>query len=221
MAETDPNRLNNVDRLIRINELRESAREIGCPEAWLIEDDDEFAEAMGMDEDGQYVIDDLDAWDDDEEDDFDSDEEFFETWTTARDQLLGKGVLLVPPENLDPPALARQLQNLFACLAEIHTYISNTNHLSDRELYEQLYYETLEEPLPLIESGGHCQASGFSFIDMVGSGSEEDNEIYLMYYADESERQEWLADGAIDHLPPRCQPPYDRDRHLPKPPGGF
>jgi hypothetical protein len=220
MAETDPSRLNNVDRLIRINELRESARELGQPEAWLIEDDEEFADAMGfeLEADEESLALEFDTQEAEEEDDLDDCQEI---WLTGRDQLRQAGILLPPPENLDDKTLADQLAGLFEALARLRTYVYNTDHLSDRELYEQLYYDTLEESFPILLSAEAGQRVGFSFIDMVGSGSEEDAEIYLMYYADETERQQWAKEGMVDELPPRCQPPYDRDRHLPKPPEGF
>ncbi len=221
MAETDPSRLNDVDRLIRINELRESARELGQPEAWLIEDDEEFADAMGFELEAEEESLALQSEDGEPEQDEDDLEAYQEIWLTARDQLRQVGILLAPPENLDNKALADQLSELFEALARLQTYVYNTDHLSDRELYEQLYYDTLEESFPIVLSSAAGERVGFSFIDMVGSGSEEDAEIYLMYYADETERQQWARQGMVDELPPRCQPPYDRDRHLPKPPHGF
>jgi hypothetical protein len=53
-------------------------------------------------------------------------------------------------------------------------------------------------------------------IDMVGSGSEEHNHLYMKYYADEDMRRRWLKDWPDDVLPDPEEPPYDRDRLLPQ-----
>jgi len=57
-------------------------------------------------------------------------------------------------------------------------------------------------------------ASGHWYISPIGSCSEEDNEIYLRYYADDEYREQWHRDFG-DPLPPKEKPPYDRDRFLP------
>jgi hypothetical protein len=54
-------------------------------------------------------------------------------------------------------------------------------------------------------------------IDLVSSGSDEDNELYLKYYADEQTREQWTEDFPDMEIPERVQPPYDRDRLLPQP----
>ena len=41
--------------------------------------------------------------------------------------------------------------------------------------------------------------------------------LYLKYYADEDWRQQWMADFPDYDLPAHENPPYDRDRHLPRP----
>ena len=52
---------------------------------------------------------------------------------------------------------------------------------------------------------------------MVGSGSEEDMELYHRYYADDEARAAWARSFPDDVIPPKEKPPYDRDRLLPKP----
>jgi hypothetical protein len=50
----------------------------------------------------------------------------------------------------------------------------------------------------------------------VSSGSDEDNDVYLKFFADEDYRQRW-AEQFPDHpIPPHVDPPYDRDRLLPE-----
>ena len=53
-------------------------------------------------------------------------------------------------------------------------------------------------------------------LQMIGSGSEEDNHLYLKYYADEDERRHWHSQFPKDVLPAHEDLPYDRDRLLPK-----
>ena len=55
-------------------------------------------------------------------------------------------------------------------------------------------------------------------LDLVGSGSEEDIALWLKYYADEETRVQWARDFPDMVVPPHENPPYDRDRQLPKPP---
>ena len=57
-------------------------------------------------------------------------------------------------------------------------------------------------------------------IDLTGSGSDEDNHIYLKYYADEKARVKWGHDWPGDKIPKREDPPFDRDRFLPESPLG-
>jgi hypothetical protein len=52
---------------------------------------------------------------------------------------------------------------------------------------------------------------------MVGSGSDEDTEVYLRFYADDGER-EGYRDLYPQGLPEKQRRPFDRDRHLPQPP---
>jgi hypothetical protein len=53
-------------------------------------------------------------------------------------------------------------------------------------------------------------------IDLLTSGSEEDNRLYLKYYADDSERAQWRQDYPGDSVPDHVGPPYDRDQYLPE-----
>jgi len=92
-------------------------------------------------------------------------------------------------------------------------FIEQTNHLSDRELYRHLWTDSLREETkalpPVANSAWHIQ--------ILGSGSEEDNRLYLKYYADDDSRRHGHEDFPDDPLPSPEKPPYDRDRLLPKP----
>ena len=56
---------------------------------------------------------------------------------------------------------------------------------------------------------------GAMHLDLIGSGSEEDTDVYLRYYADDEARERWAKKFNVK-LPPKEQLPYDRDRHLPQ-----
>ncbi len=79
-------------------------------------------------------------------------------------------------------------------MASLGAYLLHTNHLSDRELYEYLYHDGLREEAVLFPEN----PSYAYMIDLTGSGSEEDNQIYLKYYADEEHRRQWAHDWPDD-----------------------
>jgi hypothetical protein len=53
-------------------------------------------------------------------------------------------------------------------------------------------------------------------IDFLSSGSEEDNFLYMKYYADEEDRQYAREHYPDEVIPPHEDPPYHRDANLPK-----
>jgi hypothetical protein len=132
-------------------------------------------------------------------------------------QLLENWGLEIPaPEQLDDESLALKLKELIDRMASLGAYLLHTNHLSDSALYEYLYHEGLREEAVLFPEN----PSYAYMIDLTGSGSEEDNQIYLKYYADEKYRMQWAHDWPNDALPDHEDPPYDRDRYLPQSPIG-
>ncbi len=135
------------------------------------------------------------------------------TWTTHFQQLENAGVSLPPPDSLKDDELTEKLWEIIEKLALLHVFIELTDHLSDRELYVRLWTESLREEtkaMPLV-AGFACH------IQLLGSGSDEDNLLYLKYYADDSERRHWHEDFPNDRIPEHEDLPYDRDRLLPKP----
>ncbi len=133
-------------------------------------------------------------------------------WTTQAQLLEEAGVDLPPPESMDDRQLTAKLSEVIEALARLRVFLSQTDHLSDRQLYDLLWRDVLREAvkdMPLNESPAW-------YLDMLGSGSEEDIHLHLKHYADEDERRHWLASFPGDSIPDREEPPYDRDRHLPK-----
>ena len=132
-------------------------------------------------------------------------------WTTHFDELTETGLVLPAPEALDDAQLSAKLVELIQGMAMRHCYLYNTDHLSDRELYEELWHEALREEGPRMPVDDYSAWH----IDLVSSGSDEDIEAWLRYYADEEARRHWAEEWPDDPMPEHEDPPYDRDRHLP------
>ena len=126
------------------------------------------------------------------------------------------GFELPPAESLEDAQLAEKLEELFKQMASLGAYLVNTNHLSDRELYQYLYDDGLREEAMLFPEN----PSYAYMIDLTGSGSDEDMQIYLKYYASEDFRERWRQDWPKDPMPAHEDPPFDRDKRLPQSPLG-
>jgi hypothetical protein len=53
-------------------------------------------------------------------------------------------------------------------------------------------------------------------IDLVGDGSERSIQAWLRYYATAEDRRCWALEFPQDRMPDPVDPPFDRDRHLPR-----
>jgi len=134
-------------------------------------------------------------------------------WTTNFQQLENAGVSLPAPDSLTDKELTAKLWEVIQKLALLHVFIEQTDHLSDRELYTHLWTDSLRE-----ESKAMPMVAGSAYhIQLLGSCSEEDMALYLKYYADDDFRRHWHKDWPKDPIPKHEDPPYDRDRLLPKP----
>ena len=134
-------------------------------------------------------------------------------WTTHFQQLEKAGVSLPPPDSLKDKELTAKLWEVIQKLALLHVFIEQTDHLSDRELYTHLWTDSLREETKALP----MDANSAYHLQMLGSGSEEDNLLYLKYYADDAWRRQWHKEFPGDPIPRHEDPPYDRDRVLPKP----
>jgi hypothetical protein len=131
---------------------------------------------------------------------------------TLMQWLANAGLQVPPPEALSDEAIHQKLWEVINRMASLGAYLQNTNHLSDRELYSFLYREGLREEVVLFPEN----PSYMYGLDLLGSGSEEDMQVYMRYFADEEYRQKWAADFPDFEIPLREQPPFDRDKDLPK-----
>ncbi len=129
--------------------------------------------------------------------------------TTSLIQLEKAGITMPPADTLDDEELSSKLWGVIRQLNELGTTLCNTDHLSDRELYEHLRTESLCEEMPNLPGGGW-------YLDLVSSGSDEDTYLYMKYYADEESRLRWAKDWPDYEMPPHEDPPYQRDWLLPK-----
>jgi hypothetical protein len=128
--------------------------------------------------------------------------------------LENSGLEIPAPDTLDNDALTIKLKEMIERMASLGAYLLHTNHLSDRELYDYLYHDGLREEAVLFPEN----PSYAYMIDLTGSGSDEDNQTYLKYYADEQARVKWGHDWPGDKVPKHENPPFDRDRFLPQSP---
>lgn len=192
-SKDDPHVLSSVDREIRINKLKQQLRKIAG-------EDVIFGSAPSCDP----VV-----------------EEAFlehilamesEVGVRPLDALRRDGVDVPPPKELGEEALAATLGELIRALAERRLYLDRTDHLSDREFYTWLWNHVLQE-----EFAGFGLAPGNWHVDVLGGCSEEDLILWMRYYAHDEERRQWAAEFPDFPMPPREEPPYDRDRHLPQP----
>ncbi|MFZ4573804.1 MAG: hypothetical protein ACOYN0_05360 [Phycisphaerales bacterium] len=192
-SPSDPLELEAVDRAIRINELEHQLEALG-------------AGSLGASHECPPAI----------HEQFLSGILAFETAPLASqfERLLEAGVELPTPVELDDAALHAKLWEIVHALAKRDTYLERTDHLSDRELYVQLWSDTLRERTPVLPAG----SGWISRIDMLGGCSEEDIKLSQRYYDDEQTRRDWAQQFPDDVIPPHEDPPFQRDRLLPRPP---
>ncbi len=129
------------------------------------------------------------------------------------DQLENAGVRLPLAEEMDEPQLHAKLWEVINAMARLGHYLSSTDHLSDRQLYEALWHKILREPTSVCPDNSRASCH----IDILGECSEEDLQLRLKYYMDEEERLNWAEEYPEDPIPPKEPLPYDRDRYLPAP----
>ncbi len=130
--------------------------------------------------------------------------------------LRSAGVDLVPPDKLDDALLTPRLWELLHQLSLRGFYVLSTNHLTDRELYAELWERGLREGA--IFTGRNRQGGWFH--DILGSGGDEDEQILLRFYYDDERRDCVAREWPKTVIPPRETPVARRDWRLPKGPFG-
>lgn len=133
---------------------------------------------------------------------------------TRREILAGDGYHAPPEQGLSDAELTHQLWRLIEALASRRTYLEGTDHLSDRELYRLLVERVLDEETEVLPPAAEWNCH-VCIHEYGGPGGEDGTNIYLRYYADEEMRTSWAKEFPGE-MPSHCDPPYDRDRFLPK-----
>lgn len=131
---------------------------------------------------------------------------------TNFNRLVQRGVAMPPAAELDDVALSAKLWEVIRELGELRCFLHDTEHLSDRELYDWLWRAGLRDETPDISGS----PDGAWHTSPIGAGNTEDAAIWLKYYATEEERRRWNCDYPSDPIPAHEAMPFDRDRHLPK-----
>jgi hypothetical protein len=127
-------------------------------------------------------------------------------------QLEEAGILLPSADSLTDTQLHEKLWEVIQGLAELQVFLSRTDHLSDRELYVHLWEDVLRQETEIMP----LDPKSADHVDILGGCSNEDIQMSLKYYADEAERAYWRHDFPNDPIPDHEEPPYCRDRELPR-----
>ncbi|MEQ8763782.1 MAG: hypothetical protein RL885_07640 [Planctomycetota bacterium] len=136
-------------------------------------------------------------------------------------EILKRADIDVPPDSeLSDREIDQRLWQIVHHLATRGIYFSSTDHLSNRQLYRLLRGEVLhdafKDPDRLPEDLVNRPGAPVNFLDLGFGTSPESIDRWIAYYAPDTERQELIREGF--DIPPRRKLPFDRDRHLPKPP---
>lgn len=180
----------DIDQQIRINELREKFKEMGGEMGNFGELPPDLEEQFM-----EQVI-------------------AYETSPFAShfEKLEKSGFELTHPDELNDEQVSAKLKDLIEALYKQHTVLERTNHLSDRELYEHLWHDSLREEFPEMPA---MFGPMWCHIDPLGGCSDEDIDNHMRYYADEEERAQWMKDFPDYVMPDHVDPPYNRDEMLP------
>ena len=130
--------------------------------------------------------------------------------TTEYVQLVEHGLDMPDADSLDDDQLTAKLWEMIEHLASRCVVLSCTDHLSDRELYEKLITDALHRPRPDVEPDPEEPTE----IDLLGGFSQAEIELCFRHYVDDVDRVIWGPLYA--HMPSHEEPPYDRDRWLPR-----
>ena len=181
------------DRVERIEAMERELKEIAGGEEFMFVSDDttmemkeKFLESVLAFENGEY--------------------------TTVFEELEKCGFSLPAPDSLSDDQLSAKLSDLIQALFLLGVELHCTDHLSDRELYEDLFSDALREEAIIWPKN-----PAYTYhIDMIGSGSDEHSEIYYRYYADDETRRQFAEEWPDHFLPEKAPRPYDRDKKLPR-----
>lgn len=138
-----------------------------------------------------------------------------DNWQRPLDQLRATGAAPIPPAELTEETLPAKLWELLHRLGCRGFFLHHTDHLSELEIYTALWERGLREDA--LMPGRRTRRAAWHH-DFIGSGSEEDTQIWLRYYASPEERAQHQQDWPNTPVPPREARPFQRDWRLPQSP---
>jgi hypothetical protein len=127
-----------------------------------------------------------------------------------RERLADAGIVLTDPDELIDEDLTQQMWGAIQALVALHIIPTNTDHLSDRQVYSYLWC--------FVRSGETVIQDFFSrgwYIDFTGHG-EIGLDVYVKYYANSDERRAYRIQYPHHPFPDHCEPPYNRDHLIPE-----
>lgn len=109
----------------------------------------------------------------------------------------------VPPDH--PADVSGELRTLVKRLSELGVVIEWADHLNDDQLYAWL--------IDIEQLGVQMFVMPDSFVHTspIGGCSEEDNDLWLTYYATDEDRADWKMRFPDYELPPKREAPNKRD----------
>lgn len=128
---------------------------------------------------------------------------------TIAQNLIEAGVLLPDPESLNDVQVSEKVWEVINGLAKLNHYISMTDHLSDRELYQFFWSGFLDQTTSEMGEGLGIVAREHQIVD-------SDSREYYKYYSNEFDIEFFDSIYPDEEPPTRVEPPYDRDSKLPK-----
>lgn len=133
--------------------------------------------------------------------------------TTNLEQLAEVGFVPVPPDDVCEGEMKDVLDDLISELARLGVYLTHTDHLIDRDLYDILVTRVLREPVRDLPPSPDV----VEWIDLAVGALPTGEDVYLTFYATDAERRAAAPTGSRKRLPARRARVVERDRWLPRP----
>jgi hypothetical protein len=102
-----------------------------------------------------------------------------------------------------PGDVSFELRSLVEHLSDLGVIIEWADHLNDDELYAWLLEQLGAQMFVMPDSFLHTSP--------IGGCSEEDNDVWLAYYATDEDRADWKTRFPDYELPPKLEAPHKRD----------
>ena len=133
--------------------------------------------------------------------------------TTWREELSVRGMEFEFSGTENDSEIHEKLFSLVRGLAGMRIFLTNTDHINERQLYQFLLDEILDHPIAQVPFEHDCGC----VVDVVGLEVQEDPISWLTYYASNRERMEWAKQNPGRALPMSLPTPFARDKNLPQP----